>query len=271
MSRGIPEPTSATRPTFAHGCRPCRASSEWRSRPAFRPRTKRRTARALAGRADGLVTAAKPLIDEETALLQRRVALTQAADEVGAFARLAVPLSDMQGLSYLAVRLGSVAPEKVPEIVQVLGSRAVVVALEKPGYLMAVSSRKGRWALDSELARHEFQAAQFPLDRTGVPADMLAGLQRDRESVERSLAASQGSKAALRARNEAEIRQLLAHLQLSVDDRFGEAEPRLLGKRSESHRLDSPSSAERRDSGPGIPRRRQDCREGFRSRRSFRR
>ena len=112
----------------------------------------------VSGRASELMALAKPLIDEETELVQKRLGMRQAAEELGAFTRLDVPLSDIQGLSYLAVRLGSVAPERMADVVQGLGRRAVVVALEKPGYLMAIAPRKGRWALDTELARHEFQA-----------------------------------------------------------------------------------------------------------------
>ena len=170
----------------------------------------------VSRRAVELVEEAKPLIDEETLLLQRRLALKQAADELAAFSRVRVPLEEMQNLSYLTVRVGSVSGESFPDLVQALGKRALVLPLEKPGSFIALAPKKGRWALDSELNRREFQPAPFPADRRGVPADMLAAIHADLASVDGSLAELASRKAALGAKRGAEIGSLLADLDLSV-------------------------------------------------------
>ncbi len=68
----------------------------------------------LARRASVLLEDARPLIEEETGLLQHRLELKQAADELGAFSRVKVPLEDVRGLSYLTVRFGSVSPDILP-------------------------------------------------------------------------------------------------------------------------------------------------------------
>ena len=170
----------------------------------------------LARRASNLLEESKPLVEEETLLLQRRLGLRQAADELAVFSRVKVALEDVQRLSYLTVRVGSVSPEILPQLVQALGKRALVLPLERPGSFMAFAPKKGRWALDSELGRREFQPAPFPADRKGVPADMLAAIQADLASVDASLAALSSRKSAFSSKHGAEIAALLADLELSV-------------------------------------------------------
>lgn len=171
----------------------------------------------LARRAAELLEEAKPLVDEETQLLQRRLGLKQAADELSAFSRVKVALGDVQGLSYLTVRVGSVSPEILPKLAQSLGKRALVIPLEKPGTFMALAPRKSRWALDSELARREFQPVQLPPGRRGVPAEMLAAINADLASVENTLASLAARKSALGATRGAEIASLLADLDLGAE------------------------------------------------------
>jgi V/A-type H+/Na+-transporting ATPase subunit I len=170
----------------------------------------------LARRAGELLEEARPLVDEETLLLQRRLGLKQAAEELSAFSRVKVALGDVQDLSYLTVRIGSVSPEILPELEQTLGKRALVIALDKPGTFMALAPRKGRWALDSELARREFQPVQLPSDRRGVPGEMLAAIKGDLASVEGSLSALAARKSALAAKYGLEIASLLADLDLGA-------------------------------------------------------
>jgi len=170
----------------------------------------------LARKAAEMLEAAKQLVDEEGRLIQRRLGLRQAADELAAFSRVKVPLEEVQRLSYLTVRVGSVAPELFPDLVQALGKRALVLPLDRPGSFMALAPRKGRWALDSELSRREFQAAQFPPDRNGVPGDMLAAIGEELAAIERSLGEMETRKAVIRRERGAELAVLLAELELSV-------------------------------------------------------
>jgi V/A-type H+/Na+-transporting ATPase subunit I len=170
----------------------------------------------LARRAGEILEAARPLVEEESSLLQRRLALRQAQDELAAFSRITVPLSDVQQLSYLTVRVGSVAPEVLPGLITILGKRAMVLPLDRPGAFVAFAPRKGRWALDTELSRREFQAAQFPADRKGVPAEMLAAIRDELSTIEISLARVEERKSGIRSDRGEEIAALLAELDLGT-------------------------------------------------------
>ncbi len=171
---------------------------------------------SIARRAGALLEAARPAVEEESSLLQRRLALRQAADELGAFSRVKVPLGDIQRLDYLTVRIGAVSPERLPELVESLGKRALVLPLERPGSFMAFAPKKGRWALDSELARRDFQPSQLPPGRKGVPAEMLAAIRDELASIERSLGELESRKVGIRRDHGAELAALLADLDLSV-------------------------------------------------------
>jgi V/A-type H+/Na+-transporting ATPase subunit I len=171
---------------------------------------------ALRERALAALQSTKGLVEEEAALLQRRLSLKQAADELAAFARMKVAFGDLENLTYLAFRLGSVEPSRLPELTEKLSRRAIVLPLERPGHFIAVSPKKGRWALDSELAKHEFQPAQFPAGMKGVPADMLAAVKTDIAEVERQFQDLELRKRAEAAARAAEIGFLLANLELNT-------------------------------------------------------
>jgi V/A-type H+-transporting ATPase subunit I len=172
--------------------------------------------RSLALRATVILDAAKPVVEEESSLLQRRLVLRQAAEELATFSRVKVPLAAVQQLSYFAVRVGSVAPERLPELAQALEKRALVLPLDRPGYFLALAPKKGRWALDSELARREFQPCQFPSGAKGVPSDSLSVIQEQLAGIEAALGKVESRKADIRKEYGPELSELLAELELSV-------------------------------------------------------
>jgi V/A-type H+/Na+-transporting ATPase subunit I len=170
----------------------------------------------LRSRALALLEDTRGLIEEETLLLQRRVSLQQASEELSAFSHLRVPFRDLENLTYLTVRLGFLEPQKVEELSRALAKRALVLRLNAPGHILAVAPRKGRWALDSELRRRDFQERPLPAGMKGVPADMLKALSSDLNGVEASLASLKDRKEAVGRSKAEEIGWLLEHLRLDA-------------------------------------------------------
>jgi V/A-type H+/Na+-transporting ATPase subunit I len=163
-----------------------------------------------------LVEDTRGLIEEETLLLQRRLSLQQASEELSAFSHLRVPFSDLENLTYLTVRLGFLEPQKVEGLSQALAKRALVLRLNSPGHILAVAPRKGRWALDSELRRRDFQERPLPTGMKGVPSDMLKALASDLSAVDASLASLKDRKEAMGRSKAEEIAWLLEHLRLDA-------------------------------------------------------
>ncbi len=163
-----------------------------------------------------LLESSQALVAEEAQLLQLKLNLKQSAEELAGFAHLKVAFSELEHLTYLAFRLGSVAPERVPDVVAALERRALVISLGRPGFIMAIAPKKGRWALDSELRKFAFQESKFPSELKGVPSEVLPAVERSLGETEAALAGLAEAKAAERARVEGELRSLLADLTLDV-------------------------------------------------------
>jgi V/A-type H+/Na+-transporting ATPase subunit I len=158
----------------------------------------------------------KPIIEEEQRLLQKKLNLKQSEEELHAFAHLKVPFKELEHLTYLTFRLGAVPAEKLPELESALEKRALIVGLDKPGTIMAIAPKKGRWALDSELKKLDFKEIKFPADLKGVPADLLPSVQENLKAVEGQLAALEDQKGALRGTLGLQLAVILYNLDLDV-------------------------------------------------------
>jgi V/A-type H+-transporting ATPase subunit I len=119
----------------------------------------------------------------EAGLKQERIENATAA--LSMFSGVDSPISRLKDLSFLNLRVGKIEPQKQDALKQVLGNRAVIIPLGKDnGEILALSSKKGRFALDSELAKQDFLPSPLPEGITGTPDDSLRELQAElRETV----------------------------------------------------------------------------------------
>jgi V/A-type H+/Na+-transporting ATPase subunit I len=170
----------------------------------------------LVSRAQQLMDDAQNLVDEEARLLALKLSLKQTVDELEAFAHLRVAFSELEHLTYLAFRLGTVPVEKVASLTAALEKRALVVPLGRPGFIMAIASKKGRWALDSEMRAAGFQETKFPTDLKGVPAEVLPAVQASLAQTESALVDIAGRKAEFRDQRRGELASIAGHLALDV-------------------------------------------------------
>ncbi len=114
---------------------------------------------------------------EEALLRDEEGKLKEAISEARAFEKLKAPFAELDQLSYMALRIGRLDARHRDELRNTLGERAVVVGLGEGDRILAASSRKGRFALDSELKRAGFVPLSIPEGFTGVPAELLEGLE----------------------------------------------------------------------------------------------
>ncbi|MDR2363998.1 MAG: V-type ATP synthase subunit I [Spirochaetaceae bacterium] len=117
----------------------------------------------------------------------------EALNEARAFANLNAPFSELDQLSYLTLRVGRLDPKKQNELRENLADRAVIIPLgqgasDEPGdRILAAASRKGRFALDSELKKLSFVPITIPEGYKGVPGELLSGLEARLAGVKREL------------------------------------------------------------------------------------
>jgi V/A-type H+-transporting ATPase subunit I len=166
--------------------------------------------------AEHIIAETVNLVAEESRLIEQRLSLRRSLEELSEFSELTVPFGDLANLTYLAFRLGVVPLEKLEDLTHALAGRAIIVTLKKPGHIIAIASRTGRVALDSELAKFEFQALELPAGATGVPADVIKALKRDVERTDQELSRVAEKKLRVRAERGPIIETLRAELELAA-------------------------------------------------------
>jgi V/A-type H+-transporting ATPase subunit I len=117
---------------------------------------------------------------------QERQRISETFKEAKAFSSLNAPFADLDQLSYLTLRVGRLDPKNHAALRETMGERAVIIPLGDERVL-AASSRKGRFALDSELKKFSFEPITIPAGYQGVPAEMLKGLDSQLNLTEKEL------------------------------------------------------------------------------------
>ncbi|WP_147634548.1 V-type ATP synthase subunit I [Treponema pectinovorum] len=105
-----------------------------------------------------------------------------AYNEAKSFANLKVSYSELEHLSFLSMRIGKIDPAVFEDLADSVGGRAVIIALgDDKSHILAATSKRGRFALDTELKNHGFVNMEIPSDFKGVPDEVLTGLKKQTE------------------------------------------------------------------------------------------
>ncbi|MDR0878801.1 MAG: V-type ATP synthase subunit I [Treponema sp.] len=152
----------------------------------------------------------------ESEAIQERRKIDETLTEAKAFANLNAPFTDLDQLSYLTLRVGRLDPKMQAEMRENLADRAVIISLGEgkdggPGdRILAAASRKGRFALDSELKKMSFVPIAIPEGYQGIPAELLASLEARLKNMEDELTAVRQDKEKLRDQCGKDLRELTA-------------------------------------------------------------
>ena len=158
-----------------------------------------------------ITAAIMSLNQNENEKIQKKQKVEKALDEAKAFSSLKASFSDLDKLSYLTFRIGRLDPKYHDEVITNLSDRAVIIPLEEDGdRIMAAASRKGRFALDSELKRLNFSSIIVPEDFKGIPEELLAGLQDSLKKTEDELREINNRKVRLREEYSKSLESLIA-------------------------------------------------------------
>ena len=138
-------------------------------------------------RVDELYTFSMKAEEEELALRHRMADVEESLRETRAFAKLAMPFEEIDKLSFVSLRIGTVDPKTIPGLGRALEGRAVILPTDGSGSILALASKRGRFALDTELAKVGFSRMELPKNFTGVPSETLAFMERAYTEVRDSL------------------------------------------------------------------------------------
>ena len=116
-----------------------------------------------------------------TGSIEEAKRVDDAYKEALAFSNLKASYSELEHLSFLSLRIGKIDPTLFEALKDAVGERAVVIPLGNDNSrILAASSKKGRFALDTELKKFNFVNMEIPQDFKGIPDDVLAGLKNEK-------------------------------------------------------------------------------------------
>jgi V/A-type H+-transporting ATPase subunit I len=156
------------------------------------------------------------LMGRERELNQEKSKVEEALNEAKSFSGLNAPFSELDQLSYLTLRVGRLDAKGQEGVRESLAGRAVIIPLGegKDGgqgdRVLAAASRKGRFALDSELKKFSFVPITIPEGFQGVPEELLAGLETRLENIVEELEKTKREKEELGRGYGQKIRDLAA-------------------------------------------------------------
>jgi V/A-type H+-transporting ATPase subunit I len=127
------------------------------------------------------------LIETEKELVERKIRVEKTLEELSIFSKIDIPLKDLEGVTFLSYKIGFLNPEKIREAQNGLGSRIAIVKIDDFGRVFAISSKKGRFALDTELKKFDFKEIPIPPEVRDVPPEVRTALERDLDSINKNL------------------------------------------------------------------------------------
>jgi V/A-type H+-transporting ATPase subunit I len=169
-----------------------------------------------AGRMDAIIGDIDRLRGRESEETAEKSKIEDALNEAKAFANLNAPYSELDQLSYLTLRVGRLDVRKQEELKVNLADRAVIIPLGGGDRVLAAASRKGRFALDSELKKHSFVPIAIPEGYTGVPAELLSGLEDRLSASKQTLAGIAREKLRLKDEYGPDLRRLFGDYRMAI-------------------------------------------------------
>ena len=168
-------------------------------------------------RASQIISAVEDLRKRETDAAEEKKRLEDAYKEALSFANLKVPYSQLDHLSFLTLRIGKIDPKVYEDLAFSVGTRGIIIPLgEDKSKILAASSKKGRFALDSELKKFGFNALEIPENFQGIPDDVLSSMQIETVKAKELLESIQQERKNFADTHKDELISLLRHYSVGM-------------------------------------------------------
>ncbi|MBR1403297.1 MAG: ATPase [Treponema sp.] len=153
----------------------------------------------------------------ETAAYDELKRVQESKDEAESFKNLKVSFSELDHLSFLSLKIGRINPADFEELKIAVGQRAIIVPLgDDKSKIMAASSKKARFSLDTELKKFGFVPFEIPSDFKGVPDDVLEGLEKQLSETQKSVDYIEEEKQNMAQAHADMLRALLASFAIAA-------------------------------------------------------
>lgn len=139
-------------------------------------------------KAQKIISTVKDMEERSEVCFQNFQKISDTLKEALSFSNLQIPFSELEHLSFLSLRIGRLPEGNIPDLKNALGSFGVVIPLgDDASKIMAVSSKKARFALDTELKKFGFVNLNVPEDFKGIPEDAISGMEAEKADAEKAL------------------------------------------------------------------------------------
>lgn len=136
--------------------------------------------------------------------------ISETLRESESFSNLQIPYSQLEHLSFIALRIGRIPAENFENLKEAVGEHGVIIPLGNDNSkILAATSKKGRFALDTELKKAGFVNMEIPESFKGIPEEVLESMKREKIEAEREVAKINEEKKNYAQTHSAEIKRLL--------------------------------------------------------------
>lgn len=167
--------------------------------------------------AEKIISSLDSLIKRDATERENYKRLEESYKEASAFSNLKQSYGELERLSFLSLRIGKIDPAVFDELKFAVGQRVVVVPLgDDKTRILAASSKKGRFALDTELKKFGFVQMEIPQDFKGIPDEVLASLKKQRDEGRIKIRELETERANFTETHKEKILRLLASFSLGA-------------------------------------------------------
>lgn len=168
-------------------------------------------------KAQRLISEADLLREKEITVRDAKKRVDETYKEALAFSNLKLPYSEIEHLSFLALRIGKIDPSVIDNLAFTLGDRGVIIPLgEDRTRILAAASKKGRFALDSELKRFGFVPLEIPETFKGIPDDVLEGMKEKTLYAQKEVERIDQERQSFAQHHRDEIHKLLSSFSIGM-------------------------------------------------------
>lgn len=161
-------------------------------------------------RAGSIIGAVDALREKQEKAKEESARISDAYKEACAFSHLKASYSELEHLTFLTMRIGKIDPAVFEDLQFALGERCTVIPLgDDKTRILAASSKKARFALDTELKKFGFVPLEIPRDFKGIPNDMLLSMKKQTEEAKNALDAIDKERVAYANEHKDELLELL--------------------------------------------------------------
>jgi V/A-type H+/Na+-transporting ATPase subunit I len=127
-----------------------------------------------------------PYKEQLAELFRKKREIENNIKDIEQFKNLNISIEELKNFQFIHFFSGSMTSEEADQVKAKLGDRVVIAKIETDFYIL-FTSRKGRWSLESELKRVNFQEKTITMKSNGLPTHLFVELQGQLAEVEKKM------------------------------------------------------------------------------------